>query len=89
MNANDIQTLTNEMCLFYGVPSGKGKLYYLKTSEGGFNIPLSSFNYTQKGNRVHIQKWGLVGNYSIRNSNGAGQIPKKNTFGQLPRVHML
>jgi hypothetical protein len=84
MNANDIQTLTNEMCLFYGVPSGKGKLYYLKTSEGGFNIPLSSSPTHRKGTEFTYRNGDLWVTTLYETRMEQVKYPKKILSGNCP-----
>lgn len=85
MNANDIQTLTNQMCSFYGVPSEHGKLFYLKTSGGGFNIPLNgSPQEHRKGTEFTYRNGDLWVTTLYENRMEQVKYPKQILSGNCP-----
>lgn len=85
MNANDIQTLTNQMCSFYGVPSEEGKLFYLETSIGGFNIPLDgSPSEKRKGTEFTYRNGDLWVTTLYENRMEQVKYPKRILSGNCP-----
>ena len=85
MNANDIQTLTHQMCSFYGVPSEQGKLFYLKTSKGGFQKSLFSPPGThRKGTEFTYRNGDLWVTSLYENRMEQFKYPKKILSGNCP-----